>query len=172
MINLEGFEGIVENQYEDDILIELRSKEGFELPPDITDADLWANYTDERLYLLDKKVREYFFATKYKRQYQEKEFRTSVPLVFACIFGRKPEAKDSQYCVLMHKLLTYYAKRKTGQNNINGKKFTNVYYIGPYQLLHRRPYSLRLRLEEMDDSKQNRTIWSGYKQSSPRKKKP
>lgn len=128
------------------VIDRLRFDDAMEIPWQITDLDLWKNYTDDDLYELDKKLREYFAKCRVQRE-RKKGQKTAVPLVFAWMFGRKPRAEDSQICVTLHKLMKYYSTRWTGRNLINGVQFTRVYYFSPYATRNKRPYSLRLRLE-------------------------
>lgn len=150
MIELEGFDEVVKAELADtpdqSIIDRLRFDDALDIPWQITDLDLWKNYTDDDLYELDRKLRQYFEKNRRQRE-RKKGLKTAVPLVFAWIFGRRPEAKDSQVCVKLHRLMKYYCTRYTGCSMINGVRFTRVYYFSTYSTRHKRPYSLRLRLE-------------------------
>ena len=153
-LDFRGFDGMLQenrsgcNLDMDQSLVDrLRNDESMDIPWQLTDFDLWSNYVDDDLYELDKKVREYIRKCRYQRESKGGQ-RTAVPLVFAWIFGRKPTSKDSQVCVKLHMLLKYYCTRYTGKNAIKGRKFNRVYYFSRYAGMHKRPYSLRLRLEE------------------------
>ena len=155
MIELEGFDSVIQadkvDEPDQNIIDRLRFDDALDVPWQITDLDLWANYTDDDLYNLDKKLRQYFMKHRWQRERKGGQ-KTALPLVFAWMFGRKPEPSDSQVCVKLHKLLKYYSTRYTGRNVVNGKQFTRVYYFSPYATKNKRPYSLRLRLEECNAS--------------------
>lgn len=156
-----------ERQKPDESVIDkLRFDESIDVPVELTDAELWANYVNNDLYEMDKKVREFLKKTRWKRQTKGK-YRTTASLVFAWIFGRQPEAGDGSVCRMLHELLRYYCSSYTGTTTFMGKRVTCVYEFSQYAFNHRRPYSLKLRLEEnygkdpwrkscVDDSKKRR----------------
>lgn len=119
----------------------------FDLPIAMTDVEMWTNYTDDVLYELDKRVREFVKKTRYIKQ-TKGGYRTTVPMVFTWIFGRAPEARDSAVCRVLHELMTYYCTSYTGESRYRGKKVGRVYKFSKYSCREKRPYSLRLRLEE------------------------
>ncbi|MBQ0159318.1 MAG: hypothetical protein KBT28_01665 [Bacteroidales bacterium] len=124
----------------------LDANPGFQLPADLTDAELWENYCDEELYLLEKKLREYFLAMR-SRSKSKNGYRTSCDLVFTWMFGRPPEAKDGALCKKLNRLLNFYAAKVTGATTINGKKIARCYHISKYGTFERRPLSVKLRME-------------------------
>lgn len=135
---------------EEDIIERFRRDGRLDVPLALTDADLWANYTNDDLYVMDCKLREFLKKTRYKRQ-KKGGYRTTCSLVFAWIYGRKPEPSDSSVCRMLHKLLEYYCTSYTGVTTYQGKKVNRVYEFSKYATTNKRPYSLRLRLEEMED---------------------
>lgn len=132
---------------DEDLIKQLREAEDMEIPVELTDLDLWSNYTNEELYLLDKKVREFFKKTRYKRK-SKNGYRTTAQVVFTWIFGRKPAPADGAICRTIHTLLKYYCTSYTGKTTFNGKPVNRVYNFTKYATNNRRPYSLRLRIEE------------------------
>lgn len=134
---------------EEEVIHRFRSDSALEVPVRLTDADIWSNFTNEKLYLWDRAVRNYFNKTRYMR-YRDNGMQTTVPLVFAFITGRNPTPDDSDACRILHKLLRYYCTKYTGQTTYGGKKVTHVYMFSKFSVNHKRAYSLRLRLEEMD----------------------
>lgn len=138
-----------DHQANQETINELRMHEGLDVPWELTDAELWANYTNDTLYELDKKLREFLQKTRWKRE-RKKGLKTAVPLVFFWMFGRPSEPKDSQTCSLLHRLMRYYCTRYTGKSSIDGKTYPHVYYFSTYAGRFKRPYSLRLRLEEAE----------------------
>ena len=151
---------------DENIIDRLRFDDSIEVPIELTDADMWTNYINEDLYEMDKRVREFLKKTTWKRR--KGGYKTTASLVFAWIFGRKPEAEDGAACRMLHELLKYYCTSYNGPTTYQGKKVTRVYEFSKYSFSNRRPYSLRLRLEEsgagqnpwrqspVDDSKKRR----------------
>lgn len=131
----------------DDIIDELRDDDMLEVPIEMTDLDVWSNYMSDEIYVLDKKVREFLKKTRYQRQTKD-GYRTTAQVVFAWIFGRQPEPSDGAICRLLHTLLKYYCTRYTGATTFNGKPVTRVYYFSKFSGNQKRPYSLKLRMEE------------------------
>lgn len=148
-IDLVGFNELsnVDSNPDQTIVDELRFDDALEIPYQMTDIDLWVNYTDDDLYYLDKKVREFLKSTQGSREARGGS-KTAASLVFAWIFGRKPTPHDSQVCVTLNRLLKYYCTKYTGRSVIKGQKFSRVYHFSRYAAKCRRPMSLRLRLEE------------------------
>ena len=134
----------------DDILDRLRYDDALEVPIELTDLDVWGNYMNDDMYEMDVKVRELLRKTRYKRQ-TKGGYRTTVPAVFAWIYGRQPGPPDGAACRLLHQLLKYYCTSYTGKTTFNGKPVNRVYRFSKFSGTNKRPYSLRLRMEEADD---------------------
>ncbi len=141
--------GMDPSEPDKDIIERFRMDDSFDVPVQITDLDLWANYVNNDLYVMDKKIREFLRKTRYRREAKGK-FRTTASVVFAWIYGRKPDTHDGQVCRMIHELLRYYCTSFTGVTTYMGKKVNRVYEFSKYASRNKRPYSLRLRLEEMD----------------------
>lgn len=137
--------------YTQEDIAKLTLKDDF-LPLGLTEVEAWENYTNDKLYELDKMIRQWLKKTWYHRQ-KDGKMRTAVPILFTYLFGRPPEQKDSQTCAMMHKLLKYYCTRYTGKSTIKYQEFSRVYWFSKYSCKDRRPYSIRLRLEELDEGK-------------------
>ena len=137
---------------DEDILQRFRDDDALDIPLALTDLDKWANYVNDDLYVMDKKLREFLKKTRYRRE-KKGGYRTTASVVFAWIYGRKPEPKDGAVTRMLHELLKYYCTSYTGPTTYGGKKVTRVYEFSKYATYRRRPYSLRLRLEEMEDGK-------------------
>lgn len=134
-------------QPDEDVIDRFRRDETLEVPIELTDLDVWANYMNDDIYEMDVKVREFLKKTRYQRQ-AKGGYRTTCPIVFAWIFGHQPTARDGAACRLLHTLLKYYCTSYTGQTTFNGKPVNRVYRFNKYASNSKRPYSLRLRLEE------------------------
>lgn len=135
---------------EGDIVARFRNDDAIGVPIELTDLDIWANYTNENLYAMDKKVREFLKKTRYKRQ-EKGGYRTTASVVFAWIFGRPPEPPDGYIFRLLHELLMYYCTSYTGKTTYHGKPVNRVYRFSKYAVTNKRAYSLRLRMEEAED---------------------
>lgn len=137
---------------DEDIVGRLRGDDALEVPIELTDLDLWANYVNDDLYAMDVKVRQYLKATSSRRE-RKGGMRTTASAVFAWIYGRKPGPSDSAACRLINELMRYYCTEYTGVTTYKGRKVPRVYIFSRYAATNRRPYSLRLRLEESDGGK-------------------
>lgn len=141
------------NKPEDQDVIERFRHDGMlDVPIELTDLDLWTNYINDDLYVMDVKVREFLKKTRYQR-HKKGGYRTTASMVFAWIYGRQPSPADSAVCRMIHELLKYYCTSYTGKTTYNGKTVPRVYEFSKYATTNKRPYSLRLRLEEMDGSR-------------------
>lgn len=136
-------------QPDEDIIQRLRFDDSLQVPIELTDLDMWSNYVNEDLYAMDVKLREFFKKTRYRRE-RNGGYRTTASVVFAWIYGRKPTPADSGACRMLHELLRYYCTSYTGLTTYHGKKVNRVYEFSKYATYCRRPYSLKLRLEESD----------------------
>lgn len=132
---------------DEDIITALRTDEAVDVPIELTDLDLWANYTNYDLYIMDQKLREFIKRIRWKKE-THGGYRTTASVVFAWIYGRQPTPSDGYVFRLLHELLKYYCTSYTGQTTYRGKKVNRVYRFSSHAATHKRPYSLRLRLEE------------------------
>ena len=133
-----------------DVIDRFRFDDSLQVPIELTDLDVWANYVNDDLYIMDKKMREFFNRTRKKRE-EKGGYRTTASVVFAWIYGRQPGPGDGYACRIIHKLLEYYCTEYTGETTYGGKKVSRVYRFSKYATRRKRPYSLRLRLEEAKD---------------------
>ena len=138
-----------DDPFYDDVVEDLRGDDSLDIPIEMTDLDVWANYMDEGIYFLDKKIREFLKKTRYKRESKD-GYKTTAQVVFSWIFGRYPDPGDGSICRNIHTLLRYYCTRYTGRTTFNGKTVTCVYYFSKFSGNTKRPYSLKLRMEESD----------------------
>lgn len=139
-------------QPDENIIDRLRFDDSLAVPVELTDLDMWANYINDDLYVMDSKIREFLKKTRYSRE-KKGRYRTTASVVFAWIYGRQPDPSDGAACRMIHELLKYYCTSYTGATTYAGKKVTRVYEFSKYATRNRRPYSLRLRLEEADGGK-------------------
>lgn len=132
---------------EKNVVERLRFEDSLDVPIELTDAEVWANYVNDDLYVMDKKVREFLAKTRFARE-KNGGYKTTASVVFAWIFGRKATPQDGAVCRVLNRLLEYYCTSFTGVTTFKGKKVPKVYKFSRYATKNKRPYSLRLRLEE------------------------
>ena len=154
-------------QPDEKVVERLRFDDALKVPLELTDLDLWSNYVDDDLYEMDKKVREFLKGTRYARLHKG-GYRTTASVVFAWIFGRQPEPNDGAVCRTLHELLKYYCTSYTGATTYQGKKVNRVYEFSKYSVSKKRPYSLRLRLEESADGDKVWRNGPGYRNDKKR----
>ena len=135
-----------------DIVERFRFDDALDVPVELTDIDLWSNYVNDDLYVMDKKIREFLKKTRYSRE-KKGGYRTTASVVFAWIYGRQPRAEDGAACKTIHELLKYYCTSYVGPTTYCGKTVSRVYEFSKYATSRKRPYSLKLRLEESEDGK-------------------
>ena len=135
----------------DDVVMRLREDDALEVPIELTDLDLWCNYMNDDLYEMDIKVREFLRRTRYQRE-SKGGYRTTASVVFAWIYGRQPEPRDGSVCRLLNELLKYYCTSYTGKTTFHGKPVNRVYRFSKFSGNTKRPYSLKLRMEEASGS--------------------
>ena len=143
-------EGQRDDPYVDGFVEDIRNNSSIDVPIEMTDLDVWANYMDDDLYEMDKKLREFLKRTRYKRQ-AKGGYRTTSSVVFAWMFGRKPTPADGSVCRMLNELLKYYCTSYTGRTTFDGKPVNRVYRFNKYTTNNKRAYSLRLRIEEAEE---------------------
>lgn len=139
--------GVDPTEPDQDIIQRFRHDDAMEIPIELTDVDMWANYTNENLYVMDKKIREFLKKTRWKRQ-TKNGYKTTASMVFAWIYGRQPTPADGAACRVINEILKYYCTTYTGRTTYRGKAVPRVYKFSKYATTNKRPYSLRLRMEE------------------------
>ena len=156
MLNVDGlFEAVggVPNDEGDGVFERFRKRDEIDIPIELTDIDKWSNFVNDDLYEMDSKLREFLRKIRYRKQ-KKGGYRTTASMVFTWMYGRTPEPSDSSVCRMLHELLMYYCTSYTGPTTFQGKKVQRVYEFSKYAAAAgKRPYSLRLRLEESDGSK-------------------
>lgn len=125
--------------------------------PLLTTPDRWANYSDDAIYEADKRIRDWIRTMRSK--WTKKGMDRRYSFVMLCdILGLSKIVETRKNYKSISKVFAYYSTRINKQTTINGKKCKNVYTISPKRL-DRLPYSLRLRLEEMDGE----GAWQSFK---------
>lgn len=125
--------------------------------PLLTTPDHWANYSDDAIYETDKRIREWIQSMRSKWSRKGMDRRYS--FVMLCeILGLTKVVETRKNYKSIAKVFAYYSTRINKQTTINGKKCKNVYTISPKRLI-RKPYSLRLRLEQMEGE----GVWQNFR---------
>lgn len=137
------------------ILERFREDDYLQVPIEMTDLELWSNYVNEDLYIMDKKFREFFKKIRWKQQ-KRGGYKTTASAMFTWLYGRKAGPRDGYVCKMIHMLLKYYCTSFTGTTTFGGNKVNRVYKFSKYATKRKRPYSLKLRLEESGDIK---NVW-------------
>lgn len=112
----------------------------------------WANYCDDDLYMLEKLLRKWFAACRESSRWMKtyKNRRYTMGMVVERIFGRKWDSSiDCRYSKKLKLLLQYYSTSVKPSGVIAGKKTNHPVYVIGTKRIDKRPYSLRLRIEEL-----------------------
>lgn len=112
----------------------------------------WANYSDDDLYMLEKLLRKWFAVCKESSRWMKtyKNRKYTMGMVVEHIFGRKwDNAIDGRYSKKLKLLLQYYSTSVKSCGTIAGKKTRHTVYVIGSKRIDKRPYSLRLRIEEL-----------------------
>jgi len=157
-LKFKGFEGLPQpKDAPNERLIErLRFDDAMEIPPQLADRDVWANYMNQDLYDMDNAVRDWLRTSASKRKRTKQPIKTAAPLVFLAIFGRAPIPSDGYAFGMLHRVLSYYATGQTGSTKLQGVRFNKTYKFGPGVMQpgrERRPLSIKLRMEEHNNGK-------------------
>ena len=118
----------------------------------------WENYSDTILYEVESLIRQLLEQKlsdpKWNRQHP-KYRRYTCGMMFEAIYGKKPDLKSSKDQTIlrrMPKVMTYYSTRKQKEGSIMGKKTSNtIYTLSLKRYRQLAPYSLRLRLEWLEE---------------------
>lgn len=146
----EAIGGGSKEEPDQDVIERFRFDDSLNVPIELTDLELWANYVNDDLYVMDKKIRQFFKKIRWKQETRG-GYRTTAQMMFAWIYGRQPSPSDGYACRMIHELLRYYCTSFTGETTFGGKRVNRVYKFSKYATKNKRPYSLRLRLEEAKD---------------------
>lgn len=116
----------------------------------------WDNWSDPLIYECDCLIRQLFEAKKKDRQWNKPKGvnrRFTFGMMFEILFGRKYDSSvDSRYANRLSKVLAYYSSRVQQGGSINGRKYSKpIYTLSPARYNKKPPYSLKLRLEWLED---------------------
>lgn len=116
--------------------------------PYLTTPKEWANYSSDVIYEADKRIREWIASMKSKWSRNGQDRRYSFTMVVQ-ILGLEEVAVMKKHHATIAKVISYYSTRIMKDTKIKGKRCKTVYVLSAKRL-ERPPYSLRLRLEQME----------------------
>jgi len=124
-----------------------------ELAPILGTAAQWENYSDPLLYSWEKRVRDWICQHAKNAQWARsaKNRRYTMRMVIEEITGEEYDQKKFAKDVpVLRKILEYYSTKTMNGSYINGKKYSKtVYCLSHRRVQKQRPFSLKLRLEQM-----------------------
>lgn len=116
--------------------------------PMLTTPDKWKNYSDDAVYEADKRIRKWIASMGSKWKSSAKMRRYTFRMLSE-ILGLDDVTRSQKNYANIAKVFAYYSTRIIKDTNIGKKRAKKVYVISPTRL-KKPPYSLRLRLEELD----------------------
>lgn len=137
-----------------DEIIEKDELPNKEILPIIGNHKQWDQYTNEFIYKFDALVREFIEIMNHngywKSHYMARRYTYS--MIIERLYGRPYNPKtDQKNLNAACRILAYYSSRIQKGGMINGKNYSKtVYTLSPHRL-RKPPYSLRLRLEWLQD---------------------
>lgn len=125
-----------------------------QITPYLADPAVWKNYEDDDLYRADSLVRDWIAKMSESSGWRHKRLRRRYTFsqLWKLIYGYDYDQKKHAKKLRMHvNLFNYYSSRVQKSAMIEGKLVTKtVYTISPGRL-RKPPYSLRLRIEWMQE---------------------
>lgn len=116
----------------------------------------WENWSDPMIYECDCLVRQLFESKKGDKEWNKpngRNRRFTFGMMFEVLFGRKYDSKkDAKYTNRLSKILAYYSSRVQTSGSIHGKRYAKpIYTLSPARYARKPPYSLKLRLEWLEE---------------------
>lgn len=117
--------------------------------PYLNTQEAWDNYSDDLVYEIDKRMREWLASMKNKwtRKGTDRRYTFSTLLDILGIDITENKLKNHNKVA---RIFAYYSTKIQKQTTINGIKRKNVYTVSAARL-KRQPYSLKLRIEQMTE---------------------
>ena len=122
--------------------------------PYLADPEAWEQYSDPVVYEIDVLMRKWIAKAsednEWKRSYRKRRYKLS--MIYEQLYGRPYDQKrDAKMLHRLTKVVAYYSTRIQNSGSINGKTTSKkIYTIGPGRL-KKPPYSLKLRLEWLNE---------------------
>lgn len=117
--------------------------------PMLCRPDAWANYSDDLVYEVDKRLRKWASTMKWTKRGLDRRYTFRE---IAEILGLYKEIGKGANYAKIARVFAYYSTRIQRDTTVNGVRKKKVYTLSPARFRNRLPYSLRLRMEEMGDS--------------------
>ena len=118
--------------------------------PILTTPERWENYSNDLIYETDKRIREWMRSMKSVWTNRKGMDRRYSRQMLVEILGLQDAIKTAYDNKIVSRIFAYYSTKVTGSTTINGKKVKRAYTLS-LRRLKKNPYSLRLRLEELED---------------------
>lgn len=134
---------------------------GPERPGYLEGPGKWENYSDNILYELECLLRKWIesklddpnWMAKGAKGIRARKYTCG--MVYECLYGKPWDIKSRDCQVRLRRLprlLSYYSSRIQKEGTINGRKLTkHIYHISPQRFRKVAPYSLKLRLEWLQE---------------------
>jgi len=121
-------------------------------------AGKWENYSDKDLYEVESLLRQLFKQKESDPKWNltiAKHRRFTAGMMFEVLYGRpydRTHAGEYQKILRLARVMAYYSTRITKEGSINGKRYKKkIYYLSLKRYKKLPPYSLRLRLEWLEE---------------------
>lgn len=117
--------------------------------PLLTTPDHWDNYYNDAVYEADKRIRKWIktMRSTWTKRGLDRRYTFNQ---LSEILGLKEVVEVRKNYNHIAKVYAYYSTKISNCTTINGHKYKRVYTISPSRL-RRSPYSLKLRLETMEE---------------------
>ena len=125
-----------------------------ELLPYLASADRWEQYNNPVVYEIDSLVRQWIETMSKSKAWSRTTSmrRYTMSMVFEQIYGRKYDcSKDAKIVKPLTTILAYYSTKIQKSGSINNKVYTKTIYTISPSRLRKPPYSLKLRLEWLEE---------------------
>ena len=118
----------------------------------------WENYSDRDLYEVDSLLRQFLMSKATDPKWTKastKWRRYTAGMMFEVIYGRPyagTHTSDYQKILRLARVMAYYSTRITKEGSIRGKRYKKkIYYLSVARCKKLPPYSLKLRLEWLEE---------------------
>lgn len=121
----------------------------------------WDQYTNKFIYEFDSLVRQFIeqMSKTGRWKHTVKSRKYTMSMIYEHVYGRPYDVKkDHKHVNYAARILAYYSSRILKGTTINGKKYSKTIYVLSPRRLQKPPYSLRLRLEWLEDQGKLPTI--------------
>lgn len=117
--------------------------------PILTTPERWENYSNPLIYETDKRMREWMESMRSVWTNRNAKDRRYSRKDLVEILGLESAIKNAHDNKIVSRIFAYYSSKITERTSINGKKVKKAYTLS-FKRLKLKPYSLKLRLEELE----------------------